>query len=91
MEIYPELNAFLADDLDIDVVQAAGVPDCVRVQAAFLFECIDIPELDREPDYWFWALQAITGEDPVPPAHRGDLSKMAAAWIRWGKQQGYRW
>lgn len=48
-------------------------------------------ELDREPDYWFWALQAITGADPVQPADRGNLKKMAAAWIHWGKRQGYHW
>jgi hypothetical protein len=22
-------------------------------------------ELEREPDHWFWALQSITGENPV--------------------------
>src|SRR5438309_2262985 len=25
-------------------------------------------ELQREPNHWFWALAAITGEDPVPDA-----------------------
>src|SRR5947209_7891445 len=30
-----------------------------------------LDELRREPDHWFWALKAITGEDPVPPADRG--------------------
>jgi hypothetical protein len=48
-------------------------------------------ELERKPDYWFWALQAITGQDPVSPADRGDLQKMSAAWLAWGKQEGYRW
>lgn len=48
-------------------------------------------ELEREPDYWFWALQATTGDDPVQPADRGDLQKMAVAWLNWGKREGYRW
>jgi hypothetical protein len=48
-------------------------------------------ELEHEPDYWFWALQAITGQDPVDPSDRGDLRKMAAAWLAWGRHQGYRW
>ncbi|MFY9821612.1 MAG: hypothetical protein WAM82_09520 [Thermoanaerobaculia bacterium] len=45
-------------------------------------------ELAREPDHWFWALQAITGEDPVPPAARGNLSKMTDAWLRWASLRG---
>jgi hypothetical protein len=38
-------------------------------------------ELEREPDHWFWALRAITGEDPVPEEARGRLREMAAAWL----------
>ncbi len=48
-------------------------------------------ELEREPDHWFWALQAITGENPVQPAQRGNLEEMAAAWLGWGREHGYRW
>ena len=50
-----------------------------------------LAELDREPDHWFWALFAITRHDPVPEDSRGKIEKMAAAWIEWGKQHGYRW
>jgi len=46
-------------------------------------------ELQREPDHWFWALQSITGEDPVPPADRGQLRKMTEAWLRWARTNGY--
>ena len=42
-----------------------------------------------EPDQWFWALKAITGEDPVPPADRGKLPRMAAAWLNWARDRGY--
>ena len=45
-------------------------------------------ELEREPDNWFWALKAITGEDPVPEEHRGDVALMAKDWLAWG--QSYR-
>jgi hypothetical protein len=45
-------------------------------------------ELRREPNHWFWALRAITGEDPVSPGSRGRLSEMAEAWLRWGRQRG---
>ncbi len=48
-----------------------------------------LAELRREPDWWFAALQSITGEDPVAPAERGDLLAMTSRWIAWGRQRGY--
>ena len=48
-----------------------------------------LQELRAEPDHWFWALVAITGEDPVPPEHKGNLSEMTQAWLQWGKDHGY--
>ena len=49
-----------------------------------------LEELTRQPDHWFWALQSITGENPVPPPDQGTVPKMAAAWLAWGRQHGYR-
>jgi hypothetical protein len=46
-------------------------------------------ELRREPDHWFAALNAITGETPVEETDRGRLDAMAAAWIKWGESNGY--
>ena len=46
--------------------------------------------LVREPDYWFAALKAITGANPVRPEDQGNLTKMAASWIEWGRSSGYR-
>ena len=43
----------------------------------------------REPDHWFWALKAITGEDPVPNEYRGKIKKMTEAWRDWGKKNLY--
>jgi hypothetical protein len=48
-----------------------------------------LEELDREPNQWFWALEAITEQNPVPPEAKGKVRLMAQAWIEWGKQQGY--
>lgn len=48
-----------------------------------------LQELQKQPDHWFWALVAITGEDPVPPEHKGRLSEMTKDWLRWGKEHGY--
>lgn len=47
-------------------------------------------ELRRTPDHWFWALQAITGENPVPEEDAGDLEAMAADWLSWADTHGYR-
>ncbi len=47
-------------------------------------------ELRREPDHWFVALKRITGADPVPEDARGDIDRMAQAWLDWGHTHGVR-
>ena len=44
-----------------------------------------------EPDQWFWALQVLTGADPVADEDRGDFVKMSQAWIDWAENEGYGW
>jgi hypothetical protein len=46
-------------------------------------------ELRRDPDQWFWALKAITGDDPVSAADRGNIPRMTEAWLTWAQQRGY--
>jgi len=48
-----------------------------------------LSELRQKPGHWFWALNAITGENPVAPEHRGNIRKMTEDWLRWGKANGY--
>ena len=48
-----------------------------------------LAELQWDPDQWFWALEAITQENPVPPEAVGKVRPMAEAWVEWGKRQGY--
>jgi hypothetical protein len=48
-----------------------------------------LEELQREPDQWFWALESITEENPVPPEADGKVRLMAQAWIEWGQQRDY--
>jgi hypothetical protein len=43
----------------------------------------------HEPDYWFWALTAITEVDPVVPEDYGDLDKMTETWLQWAREQTY--
>ncbi|MHC5537561.1 hypothetical protein ACYOEI_04945 [Singulisphaera rosea] len=47
-----------------------------------------LEELRREPDQWFWALEAITEQNPVPPDDMGKVRLMAQAWVQWGERQG---
>lgn len=47
-----------------------------------------LAELKREPDHWFWALEAITGENPVTESEAGDVEASARAWLRWGEKNG---
>src|SRR5438445_571396 len=48
-----------------------------------------LEELQREPDQWFWALEAITQTNPVPPEAAGKVRLMAQAWIEWGHKHGF--
>jgi hypothetical protein len=47
-----------------------------------------LEELRREPGQWFWALEAITEENPVPPEDAGKVREMARAWVEWGQARG---
>ena len=49
-----------------------------------------LQELATAPGQWFWALRAITCENPVSDDHRGDLRKMADDWFAWGRKKGMR-
>ena len=37
------------------------------------------------------ALTAITGAQPVPDDQRGQVRNIAETWLRWAKDNGYRW
>jgi hypothetical protein len=45
-----------------------------------------LQELESEPDHWFAALSAITGEDPVKPEDNFD--EAVDAWLAWGRNEG---
>lgn len=48
-----------------------------------------LADLQNEPGHWFWALTALTGENPVPPEDQGRIPAMSAAWLKWGREQGW--
>jgi hypothetical protein len=47
-----------------------------------------LKEMAREPDQWFWALEAITEENPVPQESRGRVREATEAWLAWGRERG---
>lgn len=49
-----------------------------------------LAELEAKPVHWFPALHEITGADPVPEGSKGKVREMAAAWLYWGKEHGFR-
>jgi hypothetical protein len=46
-------------------------------------------KLQQDPQHPFYALYQITGENPVPYDHAGDLKKMTSDWLNWGCKKGY--
>lgn len=44
-------------------------------------------ELQARPDHWFWALHAISGEDPVRP--EDTFNEAVEAWLEWGREREY--
>lgn len=43
-------------------------------------------ELETDPDHWFDALEAVTGENPVRPEY--DFDEALQAWTSWGRENG---
>ena len=45
-----------------------------------------LQELQTDPDHWFAALSAITGEDLAQQEH--DFDEAVEAWLAWGRERG---
>ncbi len=55
-------------------------------------------KLENNAYHWRYALSDITGADPIENALRSDdgwvrvnVREQTEAWLRWGREQGYRW
>lgn len=47
-------------------------------------------EMEREPGWWFHAINTITGEGPhVPSDAMGRLDRLTEIFLKWGKEKGY--
>jgi hypothetical protein len=90
-------------EAQISAVPAAGTPEkfralCAEWKSQARYQRIIglglpavpliLEELNREPDHWFWALESITGENPVPAEAMGRVPQMAEAWVQWGRRHG---
>ncbi len=43
-----------------------------------------LDRMQKESGLWFWALEFITGENPVTEDIRGNIQAMRQAWLNWG-------
>ena len=72
--------------------KAVAHPSYLRIiglaneSSGFEIERLLLHELEAEPDHWFPALTAITGENPVNAEH--DFDDAVAAWLDWGRAKG---
>ncbi len=48
-----------------------------------------LEELQRQPDHWFVALEALTNANPVSESEHADFNQTVAAWLRWGRERGH--
>jgi hypothetical protein len=48
-------------------------------------------DMEKTHQHWFEALMHITGANPIPAADCGRIPRMVEAWLRWGRENGYRW
>lgn len=49
----------------------------------------ELSQRKNEPEHWFWALSALTGQNPISEQHRGNLVEMGKSWLEWGEREGY--
>ena len=50
----------------------------------FIFE-----DMQENGGWWYPALRAITGDNPVPKDARGNRKLNDEAWLRWAREHGY--
>ena len=93
----PPLRFFnLKDEWEADTVVLSSITEiCIHpaYQQIIGMGPMAIPlilnEMSQKQGHWFWALKAITGEDPVFPEQRGRMMEMTEAWLQWGSEQHY--
>jgi hypothetical protein len=46
-------------------------------------------DLAKTRNHWFWALMAISHENPVQDDDAGNITRMTQRWLDWGHRKGY--
>jgi hypothetical protein len=47
-----------------------------------------LEDLERTRSHWFVALRLITDENPIKAEDKGNVRRMADAWVAWGRERG---
>jgi hypothetical protein len=47
-----------------------------------------LKDLQAKPSHWFIALKTLAKTSPVNPEDAGNIKKMTAAWLAWGRANG---
>jgi len=45
-----------------------------------------VRDLEQSPGWWFHALKTLSGENPVPKEHQGNIHLMTQDWLQWAKR-----
>lgn len=91
--VFPELAAqWRAETAHYSDMERSAAHPIYRALIALGYRVVPFMLNDlrrQEPGFWFIALAEITGENPIPQEDRGNIRRMAAAWLKWGEQHGY--
>jgi hypothetical protein len=92
---FAELLRWWSDDTEAtsSTTKIADHPACQEIVAMGEAAVpLLLEELDRQPTIQgLIALKKITGTNPFPAEARGDIARMAGAWLAWGREHDYRW
>lgn len=91
-ELYTHIKKWKSDTTHwSSIIKMLSHPSYLRIiELAQYFHAHEVvkallQELATEPDHWFTALTAITGEDPTQPEH--DFDEAVNAWLVWGQKK----
>lgn len=86
----------LADQWSGDTINMSSLTEMVSHPAYLRIIGLGAPatrlllqELETNPDYWFFALSAVTNQDPATDDDRGDFERTRRKWLQWGKVRHY--
>lgn len=86
----------LADQWSNDTLNLSSITEMITHPAYLRIIGLGAPatglllqELESNPDYWFFALSAVTNQDPTTNDDQGDFDEMRNKWLQWGQARHY--